>query len=191
MREELGHRGKRRRVFAFNVSEHCTVLTVRAWNSRYCLQSFLHSSDMKQLEKMNFGDESAETFTQTDSLIVADKAIQTEAFLGSKENPLLLEEEDIYDPHDAVSDEEENDDTSKTDSRPAPDEDKFFFGTAFEKVEEFDHHLNDLNPWHPDLNKPLFPSQIIGFRWMASRHAKGGGLIGDKVGCGKVLFQSL
>lgn len=140
---------------------------------------------------MKFGGESAEKFTRTDSLVIADKAVQTEAFLGSKENPLSLEDEDIYNPHDAVSDEDEDDDTSQTDSRCIPDEDKFFFGTAFEKVEEFDHHLDDPNPWHPDLNKSLFPSQIIGFRWMASRHAKGGGLIGDKVGCGKVLSQSL
>jgi hypothetical protein len=58
--------------------------------------------------------------------------------------------------------------------------------SAFEKVEEFAHHLEERNPWHPDLSKKLFPSQIIGFRWMASRHPKGGGLVGDKVGCGKV-----
>jgi hypothetical protein len=72
----------------------------------------------------------------------------------------------------------------------ASEEDKFFFGTAFEKVAEFDHHLDDPNPWHPDSLKPLFPSQIIGFRWMMSRHRHGRGLIGDKVGYGKVLSQT-
>jgi SNF2 family DNA or RNA helicase len=65
------------------------------------------------------------------------------------------------------------------------------YGTAFEKVEEYDHYIGTIekpvsNPWHPDLKKKLFPSQIIGFRWMADRHAKGGGIVGDKVGCGKV-----
>lgn len=148
----------------------------------------MSSSNVEQLEKMDL--ESAEAATQTDSPVVADKAVQTDTDLGSKENPFLLDD-DLYNPHDAVSDEEDADDMTETEPpRPAND-DKFFFGTAFEKVEEFDHHLDDPNPWHPDLNRPLFPSQIIGFRWMASRHARGGGLVGDKVGCGKVLSQSL
>ena len=65
-------------------------------------------------------------------------------------------------------------------------EESFVYGTAFEKVDEYDGYLDEKNPWHPDLAKPLFDSQIIGFRWMADRHRMGGGLICDKVGCGKV-----
>jgi len=96
-----------------------------------------------------------------------------------------LDDEEL-DPHDAVS--EDEDLAPDIVEAPNPiDDDKYFFGTAFEKVEEFDNHLDDPNPWHPELKKPLFHSQIIGFRWMASRHSKGGGLIGDKVGCGKVI----
>jgi len=60
------------------------------------------------------------------------------------------------------------------------------FGTEFEKVDSYDHYLDEPNPWHPDLARPLFPAQIIGFRWMVDRHAVGGGLVADKVGCGKV-----
>ena len=110
---------------------------------------------------------------------------------GTQANPFILDDEDL-DPHDAISDDE--------DIAPGPvelpnpiDDDKYFFGTEFEKVDEFDSHLDEPNPWHPDLKRPLFDSQIIGFRWMASRHSKGGGLIGDKVGCGKVtsLFLTL
>ena len=135
---------------------------------------------------MDLGERPEEKRTQTDGLVVEDKAVQTEAEIGSKENPFLLD--DICDNHEAVSDNEDEDDA---DSPEAVDDDKFFFGTAFEKVEEFDGHLDDSNPWHPDLDKPLFPSQIIGFQWMASRHEKGGGLVGDKVGCGKVISRSL
>ena len=153
--------------------------------------SLMSLSDVGQLEQMDLGKGYAEASTQTDDHIIADKAVQTDADLGSKENPLLLDDNEIYNPHDAVSDEEEDNDTAEIDPLCAADDDRIFYGTAFEKVEEFDHHLDDLNPWHPDLNKPLFPSQIIGFRWMASRHAKGRGLIRDKVGCGKVLSPSL
>lgn len=113
---------------------------------------------------------------------VDDKAVQTEADLGTKANPLSVDDDDdSLDDHGAISEDEDTEPEP-----PVPDDDKFFFGTAFEKLEEFDHHLDEPNPWHYDLNKPLFPSQIIGFRWMASRHSKGGGLVGDKVGCGKV-----
>lgn len=112
--------------------------------------------------------------------MVHDKAIQTNADVGTKENPLSLDDDDDpLDDHGAVSGDEE--------TEPVPDDDKFLFEMAFEKVDEFDHHLDEPNPWHEDLNKPLFPSQIIGFRWMAHRHSKGGGLVGDKVGCGKVF----
>lgn len=30
------------------------------------------------------------------------------------------------------------------------------FGSAF--VEQYENHLDEPNPWHPDLRKPLFPS---------------------------------
>jgi SNF2 family DNA or RNA helicase len=121
--------------------------------------------------------------TQTDEPMVDDKSVQTEADLGTKENPLSIDnDDDALDDHGAISGDEEMEPEPTV-----PDDDKFFFGTAFEKVEEFNHHLDDMNPWHEDLQKPLFPSQIIGFRWMATRHLKGGGLVGDKVGYGKVL----
>ena len=102
---------------------------------------------------MDLGEQRGEKTTQTDGLVVEDKAVQTEAEIGSKENPFLLD--DICDNHKAVSGDEDEDDT---DSPEAVDDDKLFFGTAFEKVEEFDHHLDDSNPWHLDLDKPLFPS---------------------------------
>ena len=112
--------------------------------------------------------------------MVHDKAVQTDADLGMKENPLSLDDDDdLLDDHGAVSDDEE--------TEPIPDEDKFFFGMAFEKVDEFDYHHDEPNPWHEDLNKPLFPPQIIGFHWMAHRHSKGGGLVGDKIGWEKVF----
>jgi len=60
-------------------------------------------------------------------------------------------------------------------------------GSAFEKVDKYGRHLDDPNPWHPHLRKPLFPSQIICFRWMIDRHKEGGGIVGDKVGVGKVI----
>lgn len=108
---------------------------------------------------------------------------------GTLANPFTVEDEDL-DPHDAISDDEDN--APELVEPPNPiDDDKYFFGTAFEKADEFDNHLDDPNPWHPDLKRPLFDSQIIGFRWMASRHSKGGGLIGDKVGCGKVTVLYL
>ena len=43
------------------------------------------------------------------------------------------------------------------------------------------------NPWNIALHRPLYLSQIIGFRWMLDRHRHGGGLVADKVGCGKVV----
>jgi hypothetical protein len=67
-------------------------------------------------------------------------------------------------------------------------EDKLEYGTAFEKIEDYDRYLDEPNPWHPHLKRELFPAQIIGFRWMADRHNKGGAIIGDKVGCGKVFY---
>jgi SNF2 family DNA or RNA helicase len=137
--------------------------------------------------------------TQTDDHEVIDKSVQTSdtdipadpppkaglADIGSKDNPFNIDDDE---PLNNISDEGESDDDAE--STQVPQEDKFFFGSIFEKVEEFDQCLDEPNPWHPDLSKPLFPSQIIGFRWMLSRHNKGGGLVGDKVGCGKVLPQT-
>jgi hypothetical protein len=57
---------------------------------------------------------------------------------------------------------------------------------VFDKSTEYDHWLDECNPWHPDLHRRLFPSQVIGFRWMCDRHNQGGGLVADVVGCGKV-----
>jgi SNF2 family DNA or RNA helicase len=106
--------------------------------------------------------------------------------LGTKDDPLPIDDDEPVDNHDAIS-EDEGTEVEQESVATTAEEDKFFFGSVFEKVEDFDQHLNDQNPWHPHLARPLFPAQVIGFRWMASRHAKGGGLIGDKVGCGKVL----
>ena len=60
------------------------------------------------------------------------------------------------------------------------------FGNEFEKADEYDSYLNEPNPWSDSLQKPLRPSQVIGFHWMLDRHKYGGGLIADKVGTGKV-----
>src|SRR5271163_1293799 len=59
-------------------------------------------------------------------------------------------------------------------------DDDIVTGAAFEKAEEYDHYLDDPNPWHEELRIPLFPAQIIGFRWMMDRHFVGGGLVADK-----------
>ena len=66
-----------------------------------------------------------------------------------------------------------------------PDED-IEYGQAFEKTMEYNHFLDQPNPWHSDLKRKLFNSQIICFRWMCDRHRAGGGIVGDKVGVGKV-----
>ena len=71
------------------------------------------------------------------------------------------------------------------DAPPLPSEDHQY-GSAFEKAEQYDKHLDDPNAWHPDLRRPLFTSQVIGFRWMADRHLEGGGIVAEKVGIGKV-----
>jgi SNF2 family DNA or RNA helicase len=173
---------------------------VRAIPIRYLRCSFLHLIGKDEIEK-------TDAECQTDRPDVVDKAVQTwpefdlsssaadhkpeghGGNLGSKENPLNIDDDDEFNPHGAISDDEPADEEPQT-TEQASDEDKFFFGSVFEKVEEFDQHLDEPNPWHPHLAKPLFPSQIIGFRWMLNRHAKGGGLIGDKVGCGKVLPQN-
>jgi SNF2 family DNA or RNA helicase len=60
---------------------------------------------------------------------------------------------------------------------------------VFDKSKEYDKWLNKPNPWHPDLHRRLFPSQVIGFRWMCDRHLEGGGLVADVVGCGKVWLS--
>jgi len=53
-------------------------------------------------------------------------------------------------------------------------------------ADEYDKYLDEINPWHSDLRRPLFPSRIISFRWMTDRHGKGGGIVAVKVGIGKV-----
>jgi len=85
------------------------------------------------------------------------------------------------DNSDGISDDE--------DAPPPPSED-LQYRSAFEKAEQYDKHLDDPNPWHPDLRRPLFSSQVIGFRWMADRHSKGGIIVADKVGIGKVRSPS-
>ena len=98
---------------------------------------------------------------------------------GIEDSSLITDDSDDEEQgKDAVSDDEEEKEDKEADN--------FVFGTAFEKVEEYDRFLDHENPWHRDLHRPLFPSQIIGYRWMIDRHSKGGGLVGDKVGCGKV-----
>ena len=64
------------------------------------------------------------------------------------------------------------------------------FGSGFDKAEDYDRYLDERNPWHDDLQKPLRPSQIIGFHWMRDRHKHGGGLVADKVWTGKVHIPS-
>ena len=56
------------------------------------------------------------------------------------------------------------DDEELSPERGDPDEEELTFGSAFEKLDEYDHHLDSPNPWHTDLQKPLFASQIICFR---------------------------
>ena len=76
------------------------------------------------------------------------------------------------------------DDESQEEDRGGDD---IVTGAAFEKAEQYDHFLDDANPWHEELRTPLFHAQIIGFRWMLDRHYVGGGLVADKVGVGKVF----
>jgi hypothetical protein len=99
---------------------------------------------------------------------------------SSKNDPIEIKDEEEIN----MSEDEEEECTQKTPGVEA--EEQFLFGTEMEKKEEYDHYLDDPNPWHNDLKKKLFPAQIIGFRWMADRHFKGGGIVGDCVGCGKV-----
>jgi hypothetical protein len=105
-----------------------------------------------------------------------------------------MEEEDGSYDGGAVSDDDELEEGAVGDLETEivqPDlTDNFIFGTEFEKVVDYDHYLDEKNPWHEDLVKPLFDAQIIGFHWMIDQHEKGGGLVGDKVGCGKVLPPS-
>jgi len=85
----------------------------------------------------------------------------------------------------------------KSDKAPKniPDEIDLNTFHVFDKAIEYDHWLGEPNPWHADLHRRLFPSQVIGFRWMCDRHNQGGGLVADVVGCGKVwlplTFQEL
>ena len=69
-----------------------------------------------------------------------------------------------------------------------PGKENLVFGTEFQKVAEYEHWLDQgNNPWNTAVARPLYPSQVIGFRWMLDRHPHGDGLVADKVGCGKVI----
>lgn len=92
---------------------------------------------------------------------------------GTKVDPVNCDDES------GISDDDPQDDVPKLDE-------DIEYGSAYEKTEEYDRYLNDPNPWHEDLSRPLFPSQVISFRWMCDRHLKGGGIVADKVGTGKV-----
>ena len=74
------------------------------------------------------------------------------------EFPLLIED-DEFDNQGAVSDNE----TLDT-SVPAVDE-SFVYGTACEKVDEYDGYLDEQNPWHPDLAKPLLVRSLDFIGW--------------------------
>ena len=93
--------------------------------------------------------------------------------------------EDERDP-DAGFVEHPSGDTGGVDTIDLTKSEDIVFGSEFEKLDAYESYLDQPNPWHPGLRRPLFPAQIIGFRWMNDRHPLGGGLIADKVGCGKV-----
>ena len=59
-------------------------------------------------------------------------------------------------------------------------------GDVFEKAATYDLWLDYPNPWDNGLKILLWPSQVIGCRWMLERYSAGGGLVADKVGTGKV-----
>jgi len=69
------------------------------------------------------------------------------------------------------------------DEDPADD---LMVGNLFEKTDAYEKFLDDTNPPSTALRKVLRPSQVIGSRWMLDQHMKGGGLVKDKVGTGKV-----
>ena len=101
---------------------------------------------------------------------------------------------DEYEEQD--SDEEDRVLTPLPEEEDLPDPEKLLDellgdSTAFEKLQDYGKFLSEENPWHPSLQRKLFPSQIIGYHWMLDRHKAGGGLVADKVGCGKVCFLSL
>ena len=73
-----------------------------------------------------------------------------------------------------------------------PLEEDIEYGSAFSKADEYDkYYLDEINPWHSDLRRPLFPSRIISFGWMTDRHGKGRGIVAVKVGIGKVSSPAL
>jgi|ERR1700738_3358736 hypothetical protein len=69
------------------------------------------------------------------------------------------------------------------------EDNRLLVGNEFEKL-EYDERLDDSNPWHGDLKKPLLPAQVIGFHFLCDRHGHGGALVADRVGCGKVSTRS-
>ena len=104
---------------------------------------------------------------------------------GEKNDPIYLDEE--YET-DNLEEEFSKSDLDMGAHQGDRDLD-FSYGTAFEKL-EYESYIDKPNPWHADLRKPLFPAQVIGFRWMFERHGKGGGVVADKVGIGKVSISA-
>ena len=96
-------------------------------------------------------------------------------------NPIDLDDFD-------EGDSEQHEGRTSDDEPLDPGKENLVFGTEFKKVAQYDHCLDEGdNPWNIALHRPLYPSQVIGFRWMLDRHRHGGGLVADKVGCGKVV----
>ena len=82
---------------------------------------------------------------QTEPIVEESKGSGSNVFEGgTQEHPVMLDDEEL-DPHETVSDDEDLT-ADPVESLNLIEDDKYFFGTVFEKVEEFDHHLDDPNP---------------------------------------------
>jgi len=118
---------------------------------------------------------------------------------GTATKPVCLSDQDFEDDDDEKEDEQDVDcgfklEDQKNEGGETPEiidltasEDGIIFGTEFEKADLYDDRLDGPNPWHQDLRRELYQAQIIGYNWMIDRHPVGGGLVADKVGCGKVI----
>ena len=95
---------------------------------------------------------------------------------------------------DSATDDESDDGFDVADKEMQVEDDvednRLLIGNEFEKL-EYDPRLDDANPWHVDLKKPLLPAQVIGFHLLCERHGHGGALVADRVGCGKVSSRSV
>src|SRR5213596_2236026 len=79
-------------------------------------------------------------------------------------NPIDLDDFD-------EGDSEQHEGRTSDDEPLDPGKENLVFGTVFEKVAQYDHCLDEGdNPWNIALHRPLYPSQVIGFRWMLDRH---------------------